>query len=411
MAHTFKYKATDKKGAVFEGELEAEDKSAVITQLHHMGYIPIRVNPAKADQLSRIRLDLSTDILSVFKRVTSKDVLFFTQDLGVLLDAGLPLDRALTILIDVTEKDKFKAVLKEVLANVEGGNSLSEALGKHPKVFSTLYVNMIKAGETGGVLPSVMDRLGAFLENSQEMRDYIVSALVYPMFLVFVGGASIIIMLTYVLPKFSVIFSDMGQTIPASTQIILGFSGFLRSYWWLVIAGGIVLYFCFKRFKSTEAGRYRWDRFKINQPMLGSLIKMIEIARLTRTLGTLIRSGVPILRALNLVKETAGNIIIIMAMENTYNRVKEGETLSGSLEEENIFPPLALNMIKVGEETGQMESMLMKVADNYERIVRNTVKRLINLLEPALILTMGVVVGFIVVSMLMAVFSLNEVPF
>lgn len=407
----FLYKATDAAGIIFEGVLEAEDKRGVIGQLQAMGYIPIRINQARSDRFIKIQNDFSKDIFSIAKRITSKDVLRFTQDLGVLLDAGLSVDRALSILIEVSENTKFHDTLKDILTNVESGYSLSEALANHPAIFSKLYINMIKAGETGGVLGLVMDRLSIFLENNQELKEYIISALVYPIFLVFVGGVSIIIMLAFVLPKFSIIFADMGQTIPLSTQLILGLSDLLRDYWWLILGGFCMVYIGLRYYRRTESGRIRWDKYKLNQPIFGKLTKMIEVARLTRTLGTLMKSGVPILRALNLVKETAGNLIVVQSMEAVYGKVKEGESLSRSLNEEGLFPALALNMIKVGEETGRLEQMLLKVADNYEKSVRNTLKRLINLLEPALILSLGIIVGFIVISMLMAVFSLNEVPF
>lgn len=408
---TYSYKATDSKGKIFEGTLSAEKKEAVIAELQGMGYIPMRIQEAKSNIVAKIKNDFSTDIFSAFRRVSSKDVLFFTQDLSVLLNAGLSIDRALSILLQVSEKGQMYNVIKELLAHVESGYSLSDALAMHPAVFSKLYVNMIKAGETGGVLGLVMDRLGVFLENNQELKEYIVSALVYPIFLVFVGGISIIIMLVFVLPKFSVIFSDMGQTIPLSTQIILGFSNFLRDFWWMIAGGFCILYLGMRNYRRTAGGRLRWDQFKINQPIFGTLVKMIEVARLTRTLGTLMKSGVPILKALNLVKETAGNLVVVQSMAAVYEKVKEGETLSRALHEEGVFPVLAQNMIKVGEETGQLEQMLLKIADNYEKNVRNTLKRLINLLEPALILSMGIIVGFIVISMLLAVFSLNEVPF
>lgn len=409
--NTFLYKATDAKGNIFEGALDAEDKKGVIGQLQGMGYIPIRIRQAESDTFSKLQRDFSKDIFSITRRIGAKDVLLFTQDLAVLLNAGVSIDRALSILIEVSEKTKFHDILREVLQHVEGGYSLSEALAMHPAVFSKLYINMIKAGEMGGVLGLVMDRLSIFLENSQELKDYITSALVYPIFLVFVGGISIIIMLVFVLPKFSIIFADMGQTIPLSTRIVLGLSDVLRNYWWLIFGGFCMLYISLKNYRRTESGRIRWDNYKINQPIFGKLIKMIEVARLTRTVGTLMRSGVPILSALRLVKETAGNLAVVRSMEVVYQKVKEGENLSNSLQGEGLFPALALNMIKVGEETGQLEQMLLKVADNYEKSVRNTLKRLINLLEPALILFMGIVVGFIVISMLLAVFSLNEVPF
>lgn len=335
----------------------------------------------------------------------------FTLDLCALLEAGLPVDKALTILINVSEKDKFKQIIHGILKSVEGGNSLSEALAKYPNIFSTLYVNMVTAGETGGVLPMVLDRLGSFLENSQDLKEYITSSMVYPLFLVFVGGISIIIMLTFVLPKFSIIFADMGQAMPGSTKMLLAISHGLRAYWWLIIGVIAAATFLLKRYVQTPVGRLKFDRFKLQLPVVGKLVKSVEVARFSRTLGTLIRSGVPILQAMRLVREIINNQLIAGNLAIVYDRVKEGESLSKPLDQADIFPPLAVQMIAVGEETGKLDQMLLRVADNYEKVVRNMIKRFVNLLEPVMILAMGLMVGFIVISMLLAVFSMNDVPF
>jgi len=407
---TFSYKAADSYGKIMKGTLEAADEKDVVARLQTMKYIPIRIEKAKQG-LGKLSLDGALGIPDFFQRIAARDVLFFTQDLGVLLEAGLSMDKALTILIDVAENYKFKEVISGLLKNIEGGNSLSEALSKYPKVFSTLYINMVRAGEAGGVLPAVFERLGVFLENSQDLRDYIKSAMVYPLFLVCVGGISIIIMLTFVIPKFSVIFADMGQSMPASTKILLGMSYGLRAYWWLIaglIGAAVVLV---RRYIRTPAGSLKTDRMKIKLPVVGRLVKSIEVARFSRTLGTLIRSGVPILMALQLVREIVTNKIIAGSLKVVYDRVKEGDNLSGPLHQEGIFPPLAVQMISVGEETGKLDQMLLRVAENYEKTVRNMIKRFVNLLEPVMILTMGLMVGFIVISMLLAVFSMNEVPF
>jgi len=281
----------------------------------------------------------------------------------------------------------------------------------HPEAFSKFYVNMVRAGEAGGVLGTVLERLGEFLETSQELKDYIRSAMVYPLFLLFVGGISVIILLVFVIPKFSVIFADMRQAIPLSTRILLGMSSFLKSFWWLILpaAGGAL--FAFKRYADTPAGKQRLDRFSLRAPLTGDLIRKIEVARFSRTLGTLMGSGVPILRALELVRDIISNTVIAGALETVRERVKEGERLSKPLEDTQVFPSLAVQMITVGEESGKLDEMLVRVAQNYEKTVRNTVKRLISLLEPAMILVMGIVVGFIVISMLMAIFSMNEMPF
>ena len=406
----YSYKVADSSGKVVNGSLEAAEEKEVVARLQGMGYIPIRIDLAKGGA-SRFNLDLSKDISAVFQRVTNRDLMVFTQDLHALLEAGLPVDKALSILINVAEKEKVRDMIAAILKSVEGGNSLSEAIAKYPKVFNPLYVNMVRAGETGGVLPAVLERLGEFLESSQDLRDYIKSAMVYPLFLVLVGGVSIIIMLTFVIPKFSIIFSDMGGAIPASTQILLGISHGLRDYWWLIVLVLAALIFGIKKYINTQKGRYRTDAYALRLPVVGRLVRSVEVARFSRTLGTLIRSGVPILQALSLVRQIMTNQLVADSLKRVYNRVKEGDTLSQPLGQEAIFPPLAVQMISVGEETGKLDRMLLKVADNYEKKVSNMIKRLVKLLEPAMILAMGLMVGFIVISMLMAVFSMNEVPF
>lgn len=407
---TYSYKASDGAGKIVTGTLEADEEKKVVAQLHTLGLIPMRIAPAKGNGKG-LGFNLSEQFLNLFSGVSSKDVMVFTQDLATLLEAGLPVDRALSLLIEAAEKKPFKKMVGAILKTVQGGGYLSDALAKHPKAFTSFYVSMVRAGEAGGVLEAVLSRLGEFMESSQELRDYIKSAMVYPIFLVGVGGVSIIVLLTFVIPKFSIIFSDMGQAIPLSTQILLGVSALLQSYWWAILAVLGAGYFFIRKYLNTPAGRLKFDRKKMKFPVVGDLIKKIEVARFARTLGTLTKSGVPILQALMLVKDIMENRVISAAMENVYARVKEGDRLSKPLRDTGIFPPLAIQMITVGEETGRLDRMLLRVAESYEKMVRNTVKRLISLLEPAMILFMGLVVGFVVVSMLMAVFSMNEMPF
>ena len=407
---TYSYKAADSSGKIVTGVLEADEEKKVVAELQTLGLIPIRIALTKGNG-KRLGLNVSEQFLSLFFGVSSKDVMVFTQDLATLLEAGLPVDRALSLLIESAEKERFKMVVNDILKSVQGGGYLSDALAKHPRAFTSFYVSMARAGEAGGVLEAVLSRLGEFLESAQELKDYIKSAMVYPIFLVGVGGVSIIVLLTFVIPKFSIIFSDMGQAIPLSTQLLLGVSELLQSYWWAILILLGAGYFFIGKYINTPAGRLKFDRKKMNFPVVGDLIKKIEVARFARTLGTLTKSGVPILQALTLVKDIMGNKVISAAMEKVYARVKEGDRLSKPLRDTGIFPPLAIQMITVGEETGRLDRMLLRVAESYEKMVRNTVKRLISLLEPAMILLMGLVVGFVVVSMLMAVFSMNEMPF
>lgn len=406
----FSYKATDYNGKIVKGYLEATDDKGVVGKLDALGYIPIRISPAVKENQG-FQSDISEIFSSVFRRVSGKDVMLFTQDLATLLDAGLPVDRALSILVEVTEKDKFKEIIRDILKSVQGGSYLSEAMGKYPQVFSKFYVNMIRAGEAGGILEPVLVRLGIFLENSQDLKDYIISAMVYPVFLVFVGGASIIVLLTFVIPKFSIIFSDLGAAVPLATRILLGVSEFIRNYWWIMAGSLAFLYYLFYKYSHTSEGRLRVDKQKIQLPVIGDLIKKIEVARFSRTLGTLIRSGVPILQALTLVKDIIGNRVIASSIDDVREKVQKGDRLAKPLSNTGVFPSLAIQMITVGEETGRLDDMLLKVAENYEKVVRATIKRFISFLEPAMILIMGIIVGAIVISMLMAIFSINEIPF
>jgi len=401
------YKATDQSGKIVEGSLEAAEEKGVVEKLHDLSLIPIRVQLPK--EVQAVSLDISLDFL--FGRVTSRDVLIFTQELNTLVNAGLSLDRSLEIMVELTENKKFKEVIQNVLKEVEGGSSLAEAFSKHPKIFSRLYTNMIRAGEAGGVVDLILKRLAEYLENARETRDFIISALIYPIILTLVGAVMIVVMLVWVIPKFAIIFEDLGQTLPLPTRVLLAVSHGIISYWWLFLAlfiGGAI---GFKRAINTEEGRIKWDKIKFRIGLIRRFIKKTEVARFSRTLGTLIRSGVPILEALNVVKETMGNMVFVHAIADVRNKMKEGENISKPLEESGVFPPLSIYMITVGEETGKLNEMLLKVADTYEKEVKNSIKRMISLLEPLLILIMGIGVGFIVFSMLMAIFSVNEIAF
>jgi len=406
----FSYKAVDPSGKVIRQIMETADEKEVVTKLQDMGCIPIRIHAGGGAKLG-LGLYRPENIRLFFNRISNRDVMLFTQDLASLLEAGLPLDRTLSILMDVVDRDQFKEVIGEIKKAVQAGSDFSDALAGYPRVFSAFYVNMVRAGEAGGVLDAVLQRLSIFLQSSQELKEYITSALVYPLFLVCVGGLSIIVLMTFVIPKFSIIFADLGQAVPLSTRFLLAVSALLRAYWWVLGGLGTGFYLLFRRYLRTPAGRITFDRLKLRLPLVGDLIRKIEVARFTRTLGTMINSGVPILDALRLVKGIIGNQVIAQSLWEIHERVKKGEKLSRSVGNSNTFPALAVQMITVGEETGRMDEMLLRVADNYEKMVRNIVKRLISFMEPAMILMMGLVVGFIVISMLMAVFSMNDMPF
>jgi general secretion pathway protein F len=406
----FSYKAADSEGNIVRGRMESPDASAVVASLREKRLVPIRISAAGNEKMMP-GLTARIDFSALVNRVSRRDVMLFTQDLATLLGAGLPVDRSLEILVDAAGKAPMRRIIRQLKADVESGIDLSDALAKHPRVFSRFYSNMVKAGESGGVLEPVLERMGQYLEGTQELLDTVKSALIYPSFLVLLGGLSIIVLLTVVIPKFSVIFSDLGVVLPLSTRILLGTSELLRRYAWLLVAAMVVAVGAFYRYRRSPAGATAIDRRLIRAPLVGTLVRNLETARFARTLGTLIQSGVPILKALLLVKDILQNRVVAQAMETVHARVKEGERLSKPMADSGLFPDLAIQMILVGEETGRLDRMLLRVAESYEKHVRTLIKRIIGLLEPAMILVMGVVVGFIVISMLTAIFSVNELPF
>jgi general secretion pathway protein F len=292
---------------------------------------------------------------------------------------------------------------------VRGGRSFSDALAQHPRVFDRLYVNMVKAGEAGGVLDLVLARLLDFLERSQQLKSTVLNAMIYPIILVCVMAVVIVVMLLFVIPRFTMIFESMGKALPLPTQILVSVSTAMQSYWWLFLCLGVLLYIIFQRWCATERGRLAWDTFKLKLPFIKTLILKIEVARLSRTLGTLINSGVPLLQSLTIVKEVINNVVISQSITDISKGAKEGKGVSGPMRAAGVFPSLAMHMIRVGEETGRLDEMLIRVADTYDMDIQNTVKRFISVLEPLLILVMSFLVAFIVLSIIWAILSINDI--
>jgi general secretion pathway protein F len=406
----FSYKATDQNGKIITGTEDASDEKGVVAVLQAQGYIPIKIT-SSAKASSRLSLGGDTSIFGFLKKVTDKDILRFSEDLASLLGAGLTLDRSLQILREAADKPALKSLLGDVLKAVEKGGYLSDALADHPREFSQFYVNMVKAGEAGGFLDVILERISMYLRDIKDLKDYTVSAMIYPLFLICIGGISILVLLTYVIPKFAVIFADLGQAIPLSTQLLLSTAAVFQKYVLLLLAIVAALIFSWRRFSMTAAGRYRIDSFLVSLPVAGGFIQQLETARFARTLGTLIKSGVPILGSLTLVQGVIHNRVIAESIDFIRERVREGDVLSKPLDDTDRFPQLATQMIAVGEETGRLDEMLFNIADIYENKVRSFIKRGMSLMEPAVILTMGIMVGFIVISMLMAIFSMNDLPF
>ena len=410
---TFAYRAADRRGQTIDGVMEAPDVRAVIEQLQRDTYFPIQVvprDPAGRDVAGDRAVRPSWAALAS-RRVAGRDLVAFTQRLATLLEAGVPLDRALAIQAELAPTDRLRAITNGLLRDVRGGASLADAFAKHhPNPFSRLYVNMVRAGERGGVLEVTLKRLAEFLEEAQALRDAVVSALIYPALLTVVGAAAVVFLMTFVIPRFSDIFRDLGGAIPAPTRLLLAVSGWLQHFWWLLGLGGLGATLGGRMILSTAGGRLWADRLVLRLPAIRHVLLEYEVARLARTLGTLLHSGVPLVSALALVKETISNRHLGRAVGGLGEGVKRGAGLARPMAAAGVFPPLAIHMVRVGEETGRMEDMLLTVGATFEADTRRRLKRLIALAEPGIILVMGLAVGFIVVAMLLAMFSISEIP-
>ena len=399
----FVYKAADRRGQTVDGVMEAPDARAVVERLHKEAYYPIRVAP-HGDRRGFFPLGVSS-------RVRQRDLLALTQQLATLFEAGLPLDRALSILQELADGARVKTIVTDLLHSVRGGASFSEALAKHhPRPFSRLYINMVRAGEKGGVLEVSLRRLAEFLEARAAFNEAVLSALAYPLVITTVGAGAIVFLMTFVIPRFASIFQDLGQTIPLPTQILLTISAGLQTYWWVgaLLALGAVL--GWRVWTASPEGRRAADQILLGLPLVGPLTMKVETARFARTLGTMLRSGVPVLGAMGVVGDMMSNQAVGLAVSRLAEGVKRGGTIATGMQQHGAFPPLAIHMVRVGEETGRLEEMLLKVADTFETDVRTDLRRVLGLLEPAIILLMGVLVAFIVVAMLLAIFSINEMP-
>ena len=401
----FTYRAADRRGQTIDGVMEATDARAVIERLRKEAYFPIKV-AAQGERASLFSLGSAGG-----SRVRHRDLLALTQMLATLFEAGLPLDRALAILEELAASPRMKTIVTDLLHSVRGGSSLSEALAKHhPRPFSRLYINMVRAGEKGGVLEVSLRRLAEFLEARAAFNEAVVSALAYPLVITGVGAAAIVFLMTFVIPRFATIFNDLGQTIPLPTQILMSVSAAMTSYWWVGATLAMAGVLAWRIWTGTPQGRAQWDQLLLRLPVAGALALKVETARFARTLGTMLKSGVPVLGAMAVFGDLMSNQAVGSAVGRVADGVKRGGTLAAGMQEHTAFPALAVHMVRVGEETGRLEEMLLKVAETFETDVRSDLKRVLGLLEPAIIVGMGVLVAFIVVAMLLAIFSINEVP-
>jgi general secretion pathway protein F len=386
--------------------MEASDDGTVALKLQEMGLLPVRIGAASRQQSIFTRdIDWSRK-----KRVRRKDLLVFTQELHTLVKSGFPLDRSLAILGQLAESPAMAEVIQDVLKEVKGGKSFSEALGKHADVFPKVYLSMIKAGEAGGALEEILSRLASYLVTSDELKSYILSSMIYPGLLSAVGLISITILTLFVVPKFVSVFQEMKVPLPLPMAILQFFSDLLSNFWWLLLAIIMLIGFYIRNFRNSSQGRLKSDRWLLKIPLVGLVLSKVEVARFSRSLGTLLHGGVPLLQAMTIVREIIANQSIAQTIDPIRNGIKKGEGISQPMKQSGVFPPLAMHLIEVGEESGKLDSMLVQVADVYDVEVRNSIKNLIAFFEPALILSMGIIIGTVVVSMLVAIFSLNDIP-
>jgi type IV pilus assembly protein PilC len=397
----FSYKARSAAGTFTEGLITAPEQKAAIEQLRNQKLTVVEITekaPSTFDGFKKI-----------FKAgVKTKEIVIFSRQLSTLTSAGVPLVQGLTVLEDQAESVAFKQVIRKVREDIEAGFPIAEALKKHPTVFTELYVGMVKAGELGGILDTILERLSKYLEEADELRGKVKGALTYPAVVILIAGGVTIFLLVGVIPTFKEIFSSFGHELPAPTRMLINLSDGLKRHLGLVLACPFVLFFCLKRFRKTAVGAEMIDRLMLKLPVFGLLLKKVAVAKFTRTFGTLIKSGVPILQTLETVAKTSGNKVIEKAIREAQAAVRDGERIAGPLKKSGIFPSMVIQMIAIGEETGNLDSMLNKIADFYDQEVDVAVKALTSMIEPIIIVIMGLVIGSIVIAMFMPMFEMGS---
>ena len=400
MSTTFVWKGRTPAGEILGGELAAENKQELINQLRRRRILITSVAPKSAG---------SKEIRLRKPHVSTKELSVFTRQFATMINAGLPLVQCLGILAQQADNPFFKKKIHEVMTDIETGMTLAEAMAKHPNIFSRLYVNMVEAGESGGVLDNIFQRLAVYLEKAEALRRKVKGAMTYPAIVLFVAVGATTFMLVFIIPTFAKMFTDFGGELPLPTKIVLGLSHFMRTWWWLMagsVVGGVL---ALKSYYKKASGRRNLDRIMLRSPVLGNVIRKAAVARFTRTLGTLISSGVPILEGLEITARTAGNAVVEEAILKTRGSISEGNTIAEPLKSCEVFPPMVTQMVAVGEETGALDEMLSKIADFYEDEVDAAVEAMTAVIEPAMIIIMGVLVGGMLVAMYLPMFKLVTV--
>jgi general secretion pathway protein F len=402
VATTYHFRAVAADGKPRHGSVTAESEKAVAQELRRQGLIPVYIGLEK--RAPGVSLNLPR-----FGGGRRKDVLLFTQELSTLLNAGIPLDRALTIAAELTTRGEFRSVVLDVTRLLKGGRSLAEALAAHPAYFPELYTNMVRAGEASGALGQIFERLAEFERTRDELRGYIIGSLIYPALLSVVGLGSVIVLLQFVVPRFAAIFSDPRMTIPTATLLMLRASEYVQAYglWMLGVAAAALA--AFQAYIQTAGGRAWWDGFRLRIPLLGDALRKAETARFARAMGTLMSSSVPLVQSIGIARGILNNRRIAATLDSVAQGVKRGEGIAGPLARTGEFPPLAGHLLTVGEETGRLDAMFHRMADIYESETRTAIRRFTTIFEPLIILVMGVMVGTLILSLMLAITSINDV--
>ncbi len=402
----YEYTALDVNGKSATGIVDAESAPVARQKLRAMQKFPVSIN--EVADLSKQRTKATPSVASVFYRVKQTDIAAMTRQLATLISAGFPLVSAIDALIPQTASKAFKPILAQIKEAIVEGNSFAGALANYPGVFTSLYTNMVRAGESSGTLEIVLEQLADITEKQQALKTRIQSALAYPILMAGVGILVLFLLITFIVPNITSIFTDMEQVLPLPTIILIDVSNFFKNFWWGVLVVLILIWFCFRSFTKTTTGRHMVDKAKLKLPLFGPIFQKLAVARFTRTLGSLLENGVTLLTSLEIVRNIAGNTQIAMAIEHAADEVSKGQGLGTSLEASAAFPQLSLQMIQVGEQSGELENLLLKVATMYENEVESRVMSVTSLLEPVMILVMGVVLGFVVLSICLPIFEMNQ---
>ena len=401
----YEYQALDKKGKNIKGIVDAVSESQARSKLRSSGRYPVSIRESRSRSSSA---EKKVGTVGFFERVKSEEISVMTRQLATLLGAGIPLIQALNSLVDQTDNSALKKVIAQIKESVNEGNTLTQAIGEHPKLFSSIYVNMVRAGEASGSLDVVLEKLADFGEKQEALKGRLRAALVYPVFMAFIGTAILFVLITYIVPNITQVFNEMDKVLPAPTLFLLALSDFLKNYWWGLLFGGGNAVVSIRWFVEKPYGRNLWDLVKLKSPVVGPVIRKVILARFASTLGRLLGSGVGLMTSMKIVRTLVNNVQVAEVIDEAMTQIQKGQNMADSLSASEWFPPMFVQMVAVGEQSGNLEEMLKKVAKAYEREVETAIMGMTSLIEPIMIVAMGAAVGFVVLSILLPIFEMNQ---